>query len=742
MRDKILIQKEEKLLKKLENHLRSTARQLIKFDTEDEVLQYLTASFRSELYCDFVGLILNEGQIFVPKAWSGNIPSVTEAFPLSINDCSKRLLNQGLTFETAESPEKCKLSRVLKEANVKTWFTFPLQESNYFLGFCIVGFLNYVPLLNMEASFIEFGKDLTVAMTVARQKNLQLKKFEGIEWISMNLSLNAPIEKHIEKLTTRAGQATMADFACIYLYNEKENCFEFQAPSYGTLNRPQKIMIEENYMLSKYFPFLEKPGGSQLTIPLIIDLKTIGVLHIENKRNDLFTVDDLKVLELLSNHVVTILENARLFNNEKEQKNRLQYLLDYQQELVKETVEVDNFDGITSMLSRLFQNPVILFDRFMRPISLYMEENINVDLLQKQIVAGSKGYFKSPDFFYVEDPDNPSNYFSFWMVNGGGSLLGYLAIRRSHRDMDEIDRLTIELARNICSIQFIKQKIILDAKEQAMDSFIIKLLAKDIDDKEGILQYANLFQWDIFLNHRVAVLSIDLDERELQESNLFEQHSKKKLVWDYLKSQLLKFDKNILTVYHGDENIIIMPIKNENNSTKKFWQMFYSKLNNWSKETTVNCNVLIGVGGKTGEIKDYYVSYKQAIEALNILKSRNGQWGYSLFDDLGSYEILHHLNNLIAVDLFVKKQIGPLLFNAEEKKTDLGNTLHTFLRNNGNVKSTAEELYIHRSSLLYRLEKIESLLEVHLNDPEVRFNLMLAFKLYDMYSKDIEKVKL
>ncbi|MEH7226050.1 helix-turn-helix domain-containing protein [Bacillus sp. JJ1566] len=80
-----------------------------------------------------------------------------------------------------------------------------------------------------------------------------------------------------------------------------------------------------------------------------------------------------------------------------------------------------------------------------------------------------------------------------------------------------------------------------------------------------------------------------------------------------------------------------------------------------------------------------------------------------------------------------------MIFYSEGKTTDLLNTLHAFLQNNGNIKNTAEELFIHRSSLLYRIEKIESLLDIQLSDAEVRFNLMMAFKLYDMYGKEIER---
>ena len=63
---------------------------------------------------------------------------------------------------------------------------------------------------------------------------------------------------------------------------------------------------------------------------------------------------------------------------------------------------------------------------------------------------------------------------------------------------------------------------------------------------------------------------------------------------------------------------------------------------------------------------------------------------------------------------------------------DLFHTLRVYLENNGSIKETSEELYIHRSSLLYRLEKITDLLDVDINDSEYRFSLMMAYKLYDL----------
>lgn len=47
------------------------------------------------------------------------------------------------------------------------------------LGFCIIAYLDYVPLLDMKAHFDEFGKDVAVAIAMAKQKEAQIKKSKG-----------------------------------------------------------------------------------------------------------------------------------------------------------------------------------------------------------------------------------------------------------------------------------------------------------------------------------------------------------------------------------------------------------------------------------------------------------------------------------------------------------------------------------------------------------------------------------
>ena len=708
------------------------SRQLIKIDTEEEALQYLSDSFRAKLYCDFVGVIFTEGDLFVPKAWSGSTQEAERFFPLEVDRCSTQLLRNSVHDKEVAFEEDCQLITLLKENGVKTWFTVPLKDEMKHYGFCIVGFLNYVPLLEMGKHFDEFGQDVAVAIAMTRRKEKQLKKIEGIEWISENLSIDSPFEESIAELTLRAGKGTNAESAFIYLYNEQENCFIFQPPSYGKMVGPDKLMIEHNYVLKEYFPFLEKIGGAQMTIPIAMDLKTIGVLHIEGKKEGFFSEDDLVILRLLSNHMATILENARLYNNEKEHRNRLRFLLDYQQALVKVTMKTDDFDGVTSMLGDLFNESVVLFDGFMRLISSKLKKETPGLIDWLKVEADRR---KSQVNVFTVLGEN-GNIFSVWPISGGGNLLGYLAVQMHGNELDEYDQLTIEMALNVCSIQFIKQRLVLEAKEQSRDGFVSKLLVEKVENEESILQYANLFQWDLFRPHRVAMLSIALTNEEVDGFNLLEQEAKKTTVWGYIKALIADQNRDILTASFDDRYLLIVPA--DLKQATAHWDKLSAEIKKATMRSGVECQVLLGIGTKTETIHDYYTSCEQAGQALKIVESRLINQGYALFEELGSYTILHQLTDLKSVALFMNYQLEALRTYSEGNKMNLMQTLRVYLQNNGNAKGTAEELFLHRSSLLYRLEKIEELVGKDLNNAEVRFNLLMAFKLYDMQGQSYD----
>ena len=97
------LQDREHVTRKIEKHLRKMTRRLIKIDSEEEVLRYLSDTFRTQLYCDFVSVVFIENDEYVSKVWSGKGENIMCSFPLKIDKCNDDIMKQSLTNEEAKN---------------------------------------------------------------------------------------------------------------------------------------------------------------------------------------------------------------------------------------------------------------------------------------------------------------------------------------------------------------------------------------------------------------------------------------------------------------------------------------------------------------------------------------------------------------------------------------------------------------------------------------------------------------
>ena len=73
-----------------------------------------------------------------------------------------------------------------------------------------------------------------------------------------------------------------------------------------------------------------------------------------------------------------------------------------------------------------------------------------------------------------------------------------------------------------------------------------------------------------------------------------------------------------------------------------------------------------------------------------------------------------------------------LVHSDKVQNTEYIKTLQTYLEHNLNTVQSAKALFIHRSTFLYRLERIRSILETDLEDADELFYLNLSLRLLDM----------
>ena len=103
------------------------------------------------------------------------------------------------------------------------------------------------------------------------------------------------------------------------------------------------------------------------------------------------------------------------------------------------------------------------------------------------------------------------------------------------------------------------------------------------------------------------------------------------------------------------------------------------------------------------------------------------------FSDIGSYQILFYTEDkaklLVFRDRYLKK-----LYEADlEGTSQLMETLHTFLLQGGNMMQTSKTLFIHRNTLQYRLERIETITGRNINGYQARRDFVNAFLIHDLF---------
>nr|MBA3823888.1 helix-turn-helix domain-containing protein [Ktedonobacterales bacterium] len=134
----------------------------------------------------------------------------------------------------------------------------------------------------------------------------------------------------------------------------------------------------------------------------------------------------------------------------------------------------------------------------------------------------------------------------------------------------------------------------------------------------------------------------------------------------------------------------------------------------------------IGIGRLATGVAGWRRSLSEAEGALRVALHSPARrlWRY---EDLGVMQVLLPLSDAPVLRAFAAETLAPLL--SGDTHESLLATLETFFATNGNTFQAAQRLGLHRNTLTYRLNRIQELLGVALDDPEVRLALHLALKI-------------
>ncbi len=138
-----------------------------------------------------------------------------------------------------------------------------------------------------------------------------------------------------------------------------------------------------------------------------------------------------------------------------------------------------------------------------------------------------------------------------------------------------------------------------------------------------------------------------------------------------------------------------------------------------------------GMSAPTAGIYNLPYAYRQAGIALDYASTwKNAQWVVP-FENCALAYLRDHIEVNLPPEYLAAHALQELKKHDEAKGSDFYHTLRTYLECERNIPKTSAALIIHRTTLLYRLEKIEELIHLHLEDPDERLYLLISFRLLE-----------
>ncbi len=420
-------------------------------------------------------------------------------------------------------------------------------------------------------------------------------------------------------------------------------------------------------------------------------------------------------------------------------------------------------DQVLSALSALIMQAVdmdlciiLLRDQVHNQFKLYAwspdlsEKGVNVEtiaidteLLERLRTASIRGQLPQLPFRLLEAL-NPLKNVQFETLLpvplfAGNECIGLLNCYSSktthYSDEDQLMLATIatQAALAIKHLQGIDEDLV--AQKRLVKTFVNDLCSGAPDGEDSLRRRARILGYDLKRLHAVTLI-------ELSESTTAQEHdhllSKEERLILY-NAVVKQIKQSLDSRYPGSviderDNLLVCLLDLEHDPS---FDQLNTCLAELSQQIRNEHHILLaaGSGNLCHLVGDYQRGYAEASEALEVGQCLHQEGGCTHFNTLGAYRYIYKFAHTDTLHDQYQNQIDLIVEYDRRKRTNLLETLEIYLECGGNVAKTSGQLDVHRNTLLQRLERLQKLCNLDLEQCQHRLPLLIALKVHKLRTK-------
>lgn len=392
--------------------------------------------------------------------------------------------------------------------------------------------------------------------------------------------------------------------------------------------------------------------------------------------------------------------------------------------------EGQGLEAMTEVMSKLTGNIVVVQDKRLEVNAISIPSNSTVDkaalieaLMQRDqlpsVLRNRKAAAKTHQSYWQQILPVANLGRLVSPIISGDRARGYLSVIGPAGSLDLLDSLTVEHGAAACALEMAKAKAVSEAKKALRGDFLEGLLAGTLPERE-IGRLSSRLDHSTEEPHAILTVSWTganpptLRRLETMVNWLLTNHDRPALVH----------------TYGGQHICIFQALKHVNDMETA--HALARRLREQAAAEFPEARLIGGMSGPAPALEMWPRVYNEALQAMQLALRLRLTNQIVEFNSLGIFRLLGELENIPSVKRFAEQIIGPLAVYDEQHKGSLVNTLNAYFTHHGNVSQTAESLFVHRNTLLYRLERIQELTGQDLDQADTRLAMQLALKFWQL----------
>jgi purine catabolism regulator len=404
--------------------------------------------------------------------------------------------------------------------------------------------------------------------------------------------------------------------------------------------------------------------------------------------------------------------------------DELRYALETHQTFSHIVMEGKGMQGVINSLSMLIQHPVLLFNHRGQVL---VESHPTASLSQdkKRMIADLLESIRADRvcYFSLLASKEPVTVLPFEIYR---HRQGFLVALGTELD-DSFSVLAVEQAANVVRFEFMKQHALEESSRRIKNEFFADFLDEQISSEEEIMNRGKHYGLQKRQSYKCIVAEID-DSSEIYSKKFVHREEAisqfKDQVYEYLDDAFSRLMKPYILFTKGQYFVILVPVAATQETEEQDWINILRNIQHKLYEE-LEVSLSFGIGNYADQLMDIPQCFHKALEAL-----RSGYQSKKI-RFIQSYRVkeLAELLRMIPyknLKQFYDNTLKGLADSSDREHMDLIQTLAVYLENNCLITETAKQLYIHRNTVSYRLNKCEEILGRSLKDPNEVLKLRIA----------------